>query len=229
MMARTRVSVVMPVYGAGPFLTSALASVFRQGPLIGEVIVVDDGSPDDVWQKLGPYRDRVRYVPQTNRGPAAARNAGVLRAYQDYVAFLDADDVWPDRAIDRALDRAQRGSDVEGVHGLTELLLEDESVSSGWRADGRPWRSPQLGSVVVRRQLLERAPFDESLRQGEDFEWFVRVRGLGTKLAPLDAVTLFYRLHAQNSTRGSSVEERNTLVILKRELDRRRRGTGVSC
>lgn len=227
MKREPRVSVVIPVFNAGMLLGEALRSVFRQERAVGEVIVVNDGSTDAVERVLLPFRDHIRYVSQPNAGPSAARNRGIALARHDYLALLDADDLWPDGALARALDVLERDRRLAGVHGLTRLMLAQPASPADetpcFRETGRPWRSPQLGSLMFRRELCERlGPLDPSLRQGEDLDWIVRARDAGVPLARLEEVQLLYRLHARNMTCGMDARARNTLVVLKRALDRRR-------
>lgn len=87
------VSVVIPCYRHAHVLADALTSVREQGSVVHEVIVVDDGSPDDVSTVVARFPG-VQLVQQANSGPAAARNAGLQRTTGEFVAFLDADDVW---------------------------------------------------------------------------------------------------------------------------------------
>jgi glycosyltransferase involved in cell wall biosynthesis len=85
--------VIVPAFNAAADIPAALASVFAQSFGAFEVIVVNDGSSDDLETSLRPFRDRIIYLEQPNRG-AAARNAGIRAARGQYIAFLDADDVW---------------------------------------------------------------------------------------------------------------------------------------
>lgn len=121
MKANGGVSVVVPAYNSGAFLPSALESIFRQGSAVRQVIVVDDGSEEDLGGVLAPFRARIELVTQTNRSPAAARNAGVRRAGEEYLAFLDADDLWSDHVIGRARER------LSAARHLTESMRSRES------------------------------------------------------------------------------------------------------
>ena len=91
----THVSVIIPVFNnaatVGRAVSSALAQDFDRG---FEVIVVNDGSTDTTTEILASFAERIRIITQENRGPAAARNAGVAAAIGEYLAFLDADDEW---------------------------------------------------------------------------------------------------------------------------------------
>src|SRR6202023_3461491 len=83
-------------YKTAPFITETLDSVFAQTFSDFEVIVINDGSPDteELERKLEPFMDRIIYIKQPNRGPGAARNAGIRAACGEFLAFLDSDDTW---------------------------------------------------------------------------------------------------------------------------------------
>ncbi len=92
------VSVIIPTYNCGRYITEAVESALAQRDVFLEVIVVDDGSTDDTATRLAPYRGRICYLLQNNAGPGAARAVGQRAARGKYLAFLDADDRWrPDK------------------------------------------------------------------------------------------------------------------------------------
>lgn len=87
-------SVVIPVYNCGCYLAKAIESALNQTQPPSEIIVVDDGSTDNTSEVARSFGSRVRYICQTNAGPAAARNIGMATAHGDWIAFLDSDDLW---------------------------------------------------------------------------------------------------------------------------------------
>ena len=87
------VSVIIPLYNKGKYISRALESVFNQTYTDYEVIVVDDGSTDDGCEVVRRFSDkRLRLIQQTNKGPGAARNTGLRESCGKLLAFLDADD-----------------------------------------------------------------------------------------------------------------------------------------
>src|SRR5688572_24722469 len=91
-------SVIIPAYRAAGTIARAVQSVLSQTYPPKEVLVIDDGSPDDLEAALEPFGDRVTVIRKENGGVASARNAGLDRATGDLIAFLDADDYWePDK------------------------------------------------------------------------------------------------------------------------------------
>ena len=95
------VTVIIPAYNAGRTISIAIESVFAQTFRDHEVVVVDDGSTDDTGERVAEYGSAVRYVRQPNGGPGSARNEALRHARGRLVAFLDADDVWLPRKLER--------------------------------------------------------------------------------------------------------------------------------
>ena len=96
-MTVPEVSVIVPTYNHGRYVLESLASVFGQTYRSFEVIVVNDGSPDNTAEVLKPLVEagRIYYIEQPNAGQASARNRGFASARGEYIAFLDDDDLWP--------------------------------------------------------------------------------------------------------------------------------------
>src|SRR5690242_5053753 len=99
-MERATVSVIIPAYNSERYIADALRSVLAQTYMPQEIIVVDDGSSDGTARALDPFRSTIRYIYQKNRGEPAARNTGMREAKGDYIAFLDADDLWLPEKLD---------------------------------------------------------------------------------------------------------------------------------
>lgn len=88
------VSVIIPTYNRGYFISKTIDSVLAQTYRPIEIIVVDDGSNDDTREVVGKYGSQVRYIHQENAGLASARNTGLAAARGEYIAFQDSDDIW---------------------------------------------------------------------------------------------------------------------------------------
>jgi glycosyltransferase involved in cell wall biosynthesis len=110
------VTVVIPAYNASRTITAALESVFAQTFTDYDVVVVDDGSTDDTAARVAEWGHRLRLIRQTNRGPGAARNAGLEHGDGRLVAFLDADDVWMPRKLERQVAYFERYPDTGLLH-----------------------------------------------------------------------------------------------------------------
>lgn len=218
------VSVIIPVFNGERFLRDAVQSVLAQKHSPVEIIIVDDGSTDGTATVAGNLPGTVRYLHQANQGPAAARNRGIEHAQGSLIAFADADDLWPAGKLKLQLPYLIKDPAIDIVIGRIQQVLLSET-----RAEeiGEPAFSVNLGSAILRRSVFESVGlFDETMRYSEDVDWFMRAREDGAAIVTLDAVTLFYRQHEQNMTRGKSTSELNVLKALKKSLDRRRERTG---
>lgn len=223
------VSIIIPVFNGERFLREAVQSVLDQGDSSVEIIVVDDGSTDGTETVARSLP--VRYLHQTNQGPAAARNRGIEHAQGSLLAFADADDLWPVNKLELQLPCLLRDPEIDIVLGRIQQVRLSETVDGQTLAEefAEPAFSVNLGSAIIRKSVFERVGlFDETMRYSEDVDWFMRAREAGAEIKTIDAVTLLYRQHEQNMTRGKSTSELNVLKALKRSLDRRRERTGVA-
>ncbi|MCK7493597.1 MAG: glycosyltransferase family 2 protein [Comamonadaceae bacterium] len=121
-----RVSVVIPCYNAGRYLPATLRSVFAQQGVQLDVIVVDDGSTDGSAEMVERDFPGVRMLRQPNQGVSAARNRGIEAARHEWVAFVDADDIWSARQAGRAVRAAARQPDARMVYTSWLVWTSDE-------------------------------------------------------------------------------------------------------
>jgi glycosyltransferase involved in cell wall biosynthesis len=220
------VSVVIPVFNMGRLLPEAVASVEAQELPGVEIIVVDDGSTDDTPEVIAALGDRVVAVRQANRGPAAARNAGIARASAELLAFLDADDLWPAGKLATQVGRLEREPELDVVLGRIQYVAVDGGEIPDIEfedADAKTLMHVHLGSGVYRRRAFERiGRFDESMQFSEDVDWFLRAREASLRVTIVPETTLIYRLHGTNMTHALDARDPAMLHVLKRSLDRRR-------
>lgn len=132
-----RVSVIIPVYNAGPFIRQAVESALAQ-PETAEVVLVEDNSPDDslaACQKLAREYPQVRLFQHPggiNRGAGPSRNLGIINSTRDFIAFLDADDFYlPGRFTVVRQVFAER-PDCDGVYEAVGMHFEDEEGKTRW-------------------------------------------------------------------------------------------------
>jgi len=224
--APPRVSVIVPAFEMGHYLPDAVRSIEAQGFEDLEIIVVDDGSTDDTPHVIAALGDRVLAVRQPNRGPAAARNRGLALAAGEVIAFLDADDLWPEGKLRTQLERLDRDPELDVVLGRIQYVALDGAALPDIEfesLDTKTISHVHLGSGLYRRRVFDRlGSFDETLRISEDVDWFMRAREAQLRMVIIPEVTLVYRLHATNMTREMSVGTSRMLTVLKQSLDRRR-------
>jgi glycosyltransferase involved in cell wall biosynthesis len=219
------VSVVVPVHNGMRFLGHAIESVLAQRHPALEILVVDDGSTDQTPDVANAMAGAIRYIRQENRGPAAARNAGIRLARAEVLAFVDADDLWPAGKLDRQLPVLAAGRPVDIVMGYTQPMIMTRPVEDVRAL--QPVLSPRLslsvGASLYRRSVFERfGAFDEAIRVAEDLDWLLRAREAGARIQVVNAVTLLYRENPGSLTYEKDPAQLSFFRVLKRSLDRRR-------
>ena len=196
------ISVIIPAYNAGKWLSSAVASVRAQTRPADEVIVVDDGSTDGTEALCRGFGADVNYVRRENGGLAAARNTGVKNSTGEWLLFLDADDILLPDAL-ASLASTAAATDAGVVYGF---VLQRQDHSTEAKLHGRPYAVgepptpakahfwwtpiPTAGCALISRSLNERVGgFDESFRQVEDAEYWLRC-GVTASFAHCNSVVL---------------------------------------
>ncbi|MCX7427595.1 MAG: glycosyltransferase [Planctomycetia bacterium] len=178
------VSVILPTYNRECFLGESIRSVIGQTYGNLELIVVDDGSTDGSADLVASIAPEARYVWQANRGPADARNRGLLEARGDLIAFLDSDDAWHAEKLARQVAFLAAHPSVGVVYSARRVSDEHGRVIGGQTKRMHSGRVTEallqsvfitMPSVVVRRSVVDRVgSFDASLRVTEDFEYWLR-------------------------------------------------------
>lgn len=217
------VSIVIPVYNGAAFLAQAVESLLGQDHPKLEIIVVDDGSTDDIAGAVEALPVQVRFLRQPNSGPASARNLGIRATSAELIGFLDVDDLLPPRALQAELRWLQEHPECDVAIGRGQLL-EHIAAENEFRFVGSPAESfaSYIGSALYRRRAFERnGLFDPLLRFGEDVDWFARA-GEHVRVDRLDMVTLHIRRHAGNVTRNKTSVELSPLRLAYNMLKQRR-------
>jgi GT2 family glycosyltransferase len=213
-------SVIIPVHNGAEFLADAVKSV-RQQDLDIEVVVVDDGSVDDLAPIIATLPIDV-VLRQPNRGPAAARNAGVAASSGEIITFLDVDDVWPMGRMRALLHEIIHGRAQVAI-GLAQLVRRTDTGQ--WEKYGVPEASfPwSAGAAMSRREVFrEVGGFDEDMRFAEDTDWFHRLKESGIHIRRIPVTTLIVRRHGANMTEGRDPVELHVVRAVKKALDRNR-------
>lgn len=225
------VSVVIPAYNAEVFIKQALDSVLAQSHPLMEIIVVDDGSRDDTASVVAGFGSKVQLVRQENAGPAAARNRGLAAATGEFVAFLDADDLWPRSKLCAALMAFRDWPECDVILGHSQLFEagsdETDLQFIAGPLDTFPW---SISAALFRRSIFDRVgEFDVNLRFGEDTDWFERAKDLQTEIRRISDIGLLVRRHSENSTRDKRVQDIYPVrLVHKRLMKQRQMASGSS-
>lgn len=226
------VSVVVPCYKVTSYIGEAMNSLRGQRFRDFETIVINDGCVDtaNLEAALGPYRDEIVYLKQSNQGVAAARNAAIRRSQGKLIAFLDGDDAWEANYLTEQVGFLNAHPDIDAVYPNARLFGDN------------PWAGrlfmdvfPSQGEVTflsvvekrcsiyvgltARREALERfGLFDPALRASEDFDLWLRMLHGGARFAYHEKPVARHRLHrlslTDDQTRMSLTELRAHAKLL---------------
>ena len=220
------VSVVMPVYNGAAHFTDACGTVLRQSMADLELLIVDDGSTDGtrrIADQIAREDPRVRSVLRDeNSGlPAVPRNEGIDLARGAFVAFIDHDDIWLSKKLDRQLRVLERRPDLAMVHsylwgfhgrnpanGLREICPPGEKATS-YETLLRG-NQVQMSSVLMRTDVLRSLggfSEDVELRAVEDFELWLRLAA-GCRIGYIPEVHGLYRIRPDSISRATAHRDR---------------------
>ena len=213
-MSNVQVSIVIPVYNRADLLPGAVRSCLRQGVAV-EVIVVDDGSREDVLGALRAHfaaeleSGQVRYFRQENQGACVARNLGLEKAVGDYVKFLDSDDVLLPGALAQEV-ACFAEHDVEVVvTGWQEqrFAIDGKPIAGSERLVHAPelgrgvddmllGRGPWTAAALYKRSFVQGLRWDPAWYKAQDWGWSLIVCLAGARYVSLDIPSAIYKHHA---------------------------------
>jgi GT2 family glycosyltransferase len=206
-------SIVITAYQAAETIEAAVASALEQTHPAEEVVVVDDGSTDDLEGALSAVRGQIQLVTKPNGGVASARNAGVAVAKGDFIAALDADDRFHPRRLEALAELATERPDLDLITTDTNFVVEGKVVgrfqeTTPFALEGQ--RSAIIDSCFVGgwpavrlSRLRAVGGFDESLRIGEDWDCWLRLLLDGSRAGIVDEALYDYTLREGSLTSDS--------------------------
>jgi len=204
------VSAIIPNYNYARYVGEAVESALGQTYPNIEVIVVDDGSTDNSLEVLQQYRERIKIIEQKNSGVCVARNRGVAESTGEYIAFLDADDVWLPEKIEKQVAKLASGKDLGLVHvGVIDIDASGNELATHLNG--------MAGDVSVELMMFEKAVilgggsgvmiprtvfnkvegFDETLSTSADWDLYFRISS-AYSVGFIGEPLLRYRLHGSN-------------------------------
>ena len=231
-MKNPKVSVIIPVYNGEKFIKDSINSVLNQEYDNWECIVVDDGSTDGTASIIKEH-EQIIYLHQGNAGVAAARNLGIKKASGEYLAFLDADDVWSANKLLIQINYMEANPDV-GYSFTKHSLFLDEGLKDfpSWVRTHRQEKemTAYIPSALVARRFVFEAigNFDVNYQVGEDSDWFMRAKDAGFKLGVVEKNLLQKRVHSQCLSGNTQLSKANLLKIIRASLQRTKTADKIS-
>jgi len=216
-----RFSVIIPTFKRAQLLGDAIRAALAQTHTDREILVVDDGSPDDTRSVASTFGEAVRYFRQENKGKSAALNLGISASKGDAIIVLDDDDLFPPWTVAKHAEALERNAAADFSFGRFVRFRGDRPPSSSnlWDEEFVPTHDPRRLVVklmencflpnpawAVRRQAQMRVgPYDESMYYSHDYDMILRLARKNEGVFIDDDPVLYQRKHL--GQRGPSAEE----------------------
>ena len=221
------ISVLIPMYQAGVYIEEAVKSVAAQNRDDLELIIIDDGSPDDsalhaekVISELNGVMPAV-LIKRPHMGQAASRNEAIRLAKGRYIFFLDADDILTDGALDALMKAFCDDESTDLVYSkcvdfLSPDLTEEEAKTL--HINPVPYDRMLSGCTLIKKEVFDRVGmYDESLKSSETAAWMLSADDLGVRKKSIDFVTLRRRYHANNFGRRDKKTQLQSYMAIIRQ------------
>jgi glycosyltransferase involved in cell wall biosynthesis len=220
------VSAIVPVYNCDRYLKEALESILQQTHPPSEILVIDDGSTDNSAAVAREFSSSVHYYSQPHQGAGTARNYDTQLAKGDYLAFLDADDIWEENKLSRQLEIFANKPEVDIVFGQMKNFHSPELPEE---VKQKVYCPPELiagyhpGTMMIKKAAFERVGlFETHWKLGEFIDWYLKAMEAGLKSVMLPDLVLRRRIHQTNTGIRDRDFRQDYVRIVKASLDRRR-------
>ena len=221
------ISVVIPAYNAAKTISETIDSVRRQTFTDFELIVINDGSSDHTAELVNAVADdRLQLFSYENGGLPVARNRGIDRASGEFIAFLDADDLWTPDKLELQLEALQKHPKAGVAYSWTTHMSQDGKVfyaSSSVSFEGDVYSELLVSNFLtngsnplIRRSAIESVGgFDPSLASAEDWEYWLRLAAQWP-FAVVPKSQIFYRHSSTSMSNRVDVTEKYNVIVIER-------------
>jgi glycosyltransferase involved in cell wall biosynthesis len=225
-LAEPLVTAAIPVRDGEAYLAEAIESVLNQSRPCDQLVVVDNGSSDRSPEIAAEFGAAVEIVSEPRPGIGSARNAALRAARGDYLAFLDADDLWDPAKTALQLAAFEAEPRLQLVFGHVRQFLSPDLAAAeaeGLRVPADPQPGQYVGAMMARRAAIEAiGPWPEDVRVSDGLTFLLRAGELGLEQAMLAETVTLRRVHGANHSIHNRGERAEFARHLKRSLDRRR-------
>lgn len=223
------ISIIMPVFNGEKYIAQAIKSVIAQTYPNWELIIVDDGSTDDTSNVIHQFKNaKIKYIYQNNQGPSAARNRGLDIAQGDYIAFLDADDLYHEQKLARQVTFLKENPNVDIIYNDVKVVDESLHEINELKSEGIYESKEDFLAMLLFRQIVPLPPsimakrkcFESGIRfntnyvHGEDYDLTIRL-AQKYQYAYLPQPLYIYRRHLNNLTNAHNKQVEAEIEITK--------------
>jgi glycosyltransferase involved in cell wall biosynthesis len=209
------ISVVIPAFNASKYIAETIHSVLRQTLPADEILVIDDGSTDNTGAIAAGFGSPVRVIRTPNSKLPSSRNRGVKEAKGEWIAFVDADDIWEDNKLERQMEELSRHPEADLCY-TGRILLVENAESTVLRDVIQVPPSTTIAQELLRTNkfppscvVIRRSTFlvvgghDTSFPYVEDWDLWLRLLKAGVKFVDCPEPLLRYRVHPDNMTHNA--------------------------
>jgi glycosyltransferase involved in cell wall biosynthesis len=216
------VSVIIPCYNHGRYLSKAIESVLSQDYSQIELIVIDDGSDDNTREIATAYN--LKYIYQDNQGLAAARNTGIQNSNGKFLVFLDADDWLLNRALSINVSYLEEAKEAAFVAGAHKKIISGGEYIGKQSFPGSPYCNllkygnyiEMHAAVMFRRWVFDLFRYDVSLKACEDYDIYLNVTRKYVMVQHSEPIAAYYK-HHDNMSNNSVMMLEAALSVLNRQ------------
>ena len=224
------ISVIVPAFNAEASILETVATVRAQTFHDLEILVIDDGSTDDTLSRLTGVRDeRLRLLSFENGGLSAARNRGIEHSSGEFLAFIDADDLWTPEKLQSQLEALRRRPDAGIAYSWTAFVDDDGRflfAKEPLQFEGDVYADllrecfiASGSNVMIRRRCVDSiGPFDVNLRSAEDWEYWLRVAA-HWPFVVVPRYQVLYRLSTRSMSSEVGTIEAASMTVLDRAIE----------
>jgi glycosyltransferase involved in cell wall biosynthesis len=211
-----KVSIVVTCYNYGKYISDCLNSILKQKYQNYEVVIIDDGSTDNTEKVVSPYLEnqKIKYCKQENMGQAGAKNNGIRNSTGEFIAFLDADDMWADNMLEKEM--ALFSDKRIGVVYSRVRFINEKNKEVIIKSNNK-YLLPRSGNItsyllfenivtfsssIVRKECLDKCGyFDESFKMGIDWDLWLRI-STKYQFSYVNEPLLIYRIHSTQMSKN---------------------------
>ena len=216
------ISCVIPVFNGEKYLQETLDSVLAQTYRQLEIIVVDDGSTDTTPEIVQNSSGSITYVRQDNQGVAAAKNTGLRFSRGEFIAILDADDLWHEEKLERQMIKMRQHPEIDLCFTrfqnfwMSELADEEQRYKDS--SLNQPSSAWSICTLLAHRSCFQRfGNFYDGTRYLEDMTWCLRASRQGAVIEVLPDILMYRRFNIDSLTRRGRSQYLNGLIPIIKE------------
>lgn len=223
-------SIIIPCYNAEKYIIETIRSLINQTYSNWELIIVNDGSTDNslaIIKEFAEKDKRISFIDKSNSGVSHSRNKGLEKSKGDFIAFLDADDIWKPKYLEKQITNLQTNQYTISYTACQLINQNGEKLNQQIRGENNPQLDDFLiqkanyntnpSGIVYKKECFEKVKgFDVNLSNNADQDILIQMLAKGNSIGYIDELLWNYRMHDNNMSKNISVLEKDTLYLFNK-------------